>query len=217
MGNKFKSIKSRSAYVGIVFLLSMGVLYVGMRFLGSMPSVFNTGKAFHAYYENIAGLTEGSSVTIKGYKIGTVTEINFDENDQLRVNFSVEDDIEIPLNSVAKIVSLDLMGTKGVNLILGDADSNASSGFELMSDIESSLQDEVNAQILPLKVKTEELIGSIDSVMTVITSVLNKDARESLTKSLVSLDKTFATLSTTMLSVNKIVSENKQNIITMNK
>ena len=44
-----------------------------------------------------------------------------------------------------------------------------------MSSIESSLQEEVNAQILPLKMKTEELIGSIDSVMTVITSVLNKD------------------------------------------
>ena len=85
-------------------------------------------------------------------------------------------------------------------------------GDELMSSIESSLQDEVNSQILPLKMKTEELIGSIDSVMTVITSVLNKDARESLSKSLISLDQTFNTLSETMKVIDKMVNENKENV-----
>ena len=33
-------------------------------------------------------------------------------------------------------------------------------------------------KILPLKNKAEELIGSIDSVMMIVTAVLNKDARE---------------------------------------
>ena len=37
----------------------------------------------------------------------------------------IEDDIQIPLNSEAKIVSLDLMGTKGISLLLGD-DTNDS-------------------------------------------------------------------------------------------
>ena len=66
--------------------------------------------------------------------------------------------------------------------------------------------------ILPLKNKAEELISSIDSVMVVITSVLNKDARASLTKSLISLDNTFNTLSSTMLTVNSIVKNNEQNL-----
>ena len=60
--------------------------------------------------------------------------------------------------------------------------------------------------------KTEELIGSIDSVMTVITTVLNKDSEESLSKSLISLDQTFTTLSQTMVEVDKIVADNKDNI-----
>jgi phospholipid/cholesterol/gamma-HCH transport system substrate-binding protein len=88
----------------------------------------------------------------------------------------------------------------------------AISGSELESAMEASLQDEVNAQILPLKNKTEGLISSIDSVMIVITSVFNKDARKSLTKSLTSLDKTFNTLSSTMLTVNSIVKGNEENL-----
>ena len=208
MSNKLKSVK-----VGVLSLLTIFLLYFGINFLKGI-NVMNNGRVFYAYYDNVSGLTEGNSVTVKGYKIGTITKINFDleKENLLKVTLHVENGINIPLNTIAKIMSTDLMGTKGISLSLGDTSVMSVSGSELASSIESSLQDEVNAQILPLKNKTEQLIGSIDSVMTVITSVLNKDARESLTKSLVSLDRTFSTLSETMLVVDKMVNENEKNI-----
>ena len=211
MSNKLKSVK-----VGVLSLLTIFLLYFGINFLKGI-NVMNNGRVFYAYYDNISGLTEGNSVTVKGYKIGTITKINFDleKENLLKVTLHVENGINIPLNTIAKIMSTDLMGTKGISLSLGDTSVMSVSGSELASSIESSLQDEVNAQILPLKNKTEQLIGSIDSVMTVITSVLNKDARESLTKSLVSLDHTFSTLSETMLVVDKMVNENEKNISTI--
>jgi len=211
MSNKLKSVK-----VGVLSLLTIFLLYFGINFLKGI-NVMNNGRVFYAYYDNISGLTEGNSVTVKGYKIGTITKINFDleKENLLKVTLHLENGINIPLNTIAKIISTDLMGTKGISLSLGDTSVMSVSGSELASSIESSLQDEVNAQILPLKNKTEQLIGSIDSVMTVITSVLNKDARESLTKSLVSLDHTFSTLSETMLVVDKMVNENEKNISTI--
>ena len=211
MSNKLKSVK-----VGVLSLLTIFLLYFGINFLKGI-NVMNNGRVFYAYYDNISGLTEGNSVTVKGYKIGTITKINFDleKENLLKVTLHLENGINIPLNTIAKIMSTDLMGTKGISLSLGDTSVMSVSGSELASSIESSLQDEVNAQILPLKNKTEQLIGSIDSVMTVITSVLNKDARESLTKSLVSLDHTFSTLSETMLVVDKMVNENEKNISTI--
>jgi len=212
------STKSKSIKVGIISLITIFLIYFGMNFLKGI-NVLNNGKILHAYYEDVAGLTEGNSITLNGYKIGTITEIKFDNkrDNQLRVDLNIQNDIKIAKNSVAKIVSLDLMGTKGISLVLGDSTEFVSTGDELMSSIESSLQDEVNAQILPLKMKTEELIGSIDSVMTVITSVLNKDARESLSKSLISLDQTFSTLSETMKVIDNMVNENKENVnVTLN-
>lgn len=208
MSNKIKSLK-----VGIVSLVTIFLLYFGINFLKGI-NVMNNGRVLNAYYEDIAGLTEGNSITVKGHKIGTITNITFDsERDNLlKVSLNIENDIEIPVNTIAKIVSIDLMGTKGISLVLGDSSLMVVSGDELSSSIESSLQDEVNAQIIPLKIKTEELIGSIDSVMTVITSVLNKDARESLSKSLISLDQTFTTLSKTLLVVDKMIRDNKENV-----
>ena len=208
MSDKLKSIK-----VGLISIVSILILYFGINFLKGI-NVMHDGRIFYAYYDNIGGLTQGSAVTIKGYKIGTVTDINFDKSrdNQLKVEFIVNDDIQIPSNSIARIVSQDLMGTKGISIVLGDLNEDAYSGSELIPDIEASLQEEVNSQILPLKNKTEQLIGSIDSVMIVITSVLNKEARSSLTKSLVSLDNTFTTLSSTMMLIDKMVYDNQQNV-----
>jgi len=211
MSNKLKSV-----IVGVVSLFAIGALYFGMKFLNGEGNPFKDKRVFYAYYDDISGLTEGNSVTIKGYKVGTVTQISFDKerDNHLKVIMNIEDDIQIPINTEAKIVSLDLMGTKGISLNLGTSDVMATSGSELNSEIELSLQDEVNAQIKPLKDASEGLISSIDSVMTVITTVLNKDARKSLSKSLLSLDQTFTTLSETMLVVDKMVKDNQENINT---
>lgn len=208
MSNKSKSIK-----VGVLSLISIFLIYFGMNFLKGV-NILSDGTTLYAYYDDVSGLTEGNSITVKGYKVGSITNIEFDieRGNQLMVSLNIDDNIDIPNNTIAKIVSLDLMGTKGVSLVLGDSKDFVSNGSELSTSIESSLQEEVNAQILPLKMKTEELIGSIDSVMTVITTVLNKDARESLSKSLISLDQTFSTLSKTMVEVDKIVVDNKDNI-----
>lgn len=207
------SDKSKSIKVGILSIISIFLIYFGMNFLKGI-NILNDGITLYAYYDDVSGLTEGNSITVKGYKVGSISSIKFDveRKNQLMVNLNIEDNIDIPINTIAKIVSVDLMGTKGVSLELGDSKDFVSNGDELSTSIESSLQEEVNAQILPLKMKTEELIGSIDSVMTVITAVLNKDARESLSKSLISLDQTFSTLSQTMIEVDKIVTDNKDNI-----
>ena len=76
----------------------------------------SNARVLHSYYNEIAGLTEGNSVTIKGYKIGTITNVSFDNerNNELRVEMNIEDDIQIPLNTVAKITNTD----NGKSLIL---------------------------------------------------------------------------------------------------
>ena len=99
-----------------------------------------------------------------------------------------------------------------LSLILGDSDLLIKSGDTLISGIEGSLQDEVNAQILPLKNKAEELIGSIDSVMIIVTAVLNKGTRDNLRNSLSSLDKTFELMSQTMVKVDSMIDINDDRI-----
>ena len=204
---------SKELRIGILVVMSIVVLVWGINYLKG-SNLFDNSRTFYAIYGNIGGLQVGSGVNVNGYKVGVVKRIRLltDKNYSLLVEISIEKDIDIPSNSVSKIVNTDIMGSKGISLILGDSNTNAQKGDTLYSDMDRSLKEEVNKQILPLKNKAEQLIGSIDSIVTVITSVLSKDARESLTKSLVSLDNTFTTMSQTMTKVSKIVDQNDERI-----
>ena len=102
------------------------------------------------------------------------------------------------------------MGTKGISVILGNSDLLAKNNDTLIAEIENSLQDEVNKQILPLKNKAEGLISSVDSLMVIFTSVLNTDAEKNLASSFKNLDETFILMSESMKELNKLVVTNEK-------
>ena len=199
--------------IGFFVIVTVIALFFGVNYLKGI-NILNDNIEFYAVYENIGGLQVGSPVMVNGYKVGMVSNIDLliDQNQKLLVTINLGKKFDVPINTVCKIVNQDLMGTKGIALILGDNDDLIFSGDTLISGVEGSLQDEVNAQILPLKNKAEELISSIDSVMMIVTAVLNKDTRDNLRNSLSSLDKTFELLSNTMLKVDSMVDLNDERI-----
>lgn len=203
---------SKEFLTGFIFLLSIVLLIYGIKFLKGID-IFNSNKTYFSVYSNVNGLQVGSNITLNGFNVGIVNDIIlFNDNKELLVSFSLNKIDSIPDNSNFKIINQDLMGTKGVSLILGNSVSYANFGDTITSSVENSLQDEVNAQILPLKNKAEELIGSVDSLLTIVTAVLNKNTRENLSNSISSLDQTFLLMSKTMVKVDSLVYFNDNRI-----
>ncbi len=204
---------SKEFKIGLFVFVVISILIIGINYLKGL-NVLNSSDKYYAEYEDIGGLQVGSSIMVNGYKVGMVSDIELlaERKQSLLVTLTLDKKFDIPKNSISRIINQDLMGTKGISLIVGDDKELLSIGDTLMSSIEGSLQDEVNAQILPLKNKAEELISSMDSVMTIITAVLNKDARASLSNSLQSLDKTFLLLSQSMQTIDGVVTLNKERV-----
>jgi phospholipid/cholesterol/gamma-HCH transport system substrate-binding protein len=203
---------SKEFLTGFIFLLSIILLIYGIKFL-KVVDVFNSNKTYFSIYSNVNGLQVGSTITLNGFNVGIVNDITlFNDNKDLLVSLSLTKLDSIPENSNFKIINQDLMGTKGVSLILGNSSSYAKYGDTITSSVENSLQDEVNAQILPLKNKAEELIGSVDSLLTIVTAVLNKNTRENLSNSIKSLDETFLLMSQTMIKVDSLVYYNDNRV-----
>ena len=196
---------------GFIFLLAIVFLVYGLKYLKGL-NVFQSNKPYYAIYDDIDGLQVGSSIRLNGFNVGMVNNIVLSNNNKLFVTLNINSVDSIPKNSICKIVNQDLMGTKGVSLVLGKSDLYAKPGDTLQSGVENSLQDEVNAQILPLKNKAEELIGSVDSLLTVVAAVLNKNTRKNLSNSIKSLDETFSILSQTMIKVDSMVYYNDKRV-----
>ena len=199
--------------IGLVAVATIIALVFGVNYLKGI-NILNDNRNFYAVYENIGGLQVGSPVMVNGYQVGMVSDIDLliEKDQNLLITINIEREFPIASNSICRIVNQDLMGTKAISLELGDSENKLAVGDTLTSGIEGTLQDEVNAQILPLKLKAEELIGSVDSVMMIVTAVLNKDTRENLRNSLQSLDKTFELMSLTMTKVDSMVDLNDDRI-----
>ena len=197
--------------IGIVFVLVFITLIVGINYLKGI-NVLNKNRTFFAVYNDIAGLQVGSPIMVNGYQVGMVGNIDLLSSQELLVTLKIDHDLAISNNSNSRIINRDLMGTKAISLILGNSTYLMNEGDTFITSVEGTLQDEVNAQILPLKNKAEELISSMDSVMIIITAVLDKDARKNLSNSFKSLEETFDLMSKSMSKVDMIIDHNNEKV-----
>jgi len=204
---------SKDAIIGLVVTGAIIILVWGVNFLKGF-NMFSSDQVFYARYERVDGLKKSSPVTLRGYKIGQIKSIGFDgpSADHLLVEFSISDQFQLPKNSVARIESSDIMGTKEIRLIPGTEKSQLQSGDTLSGSIEGDLKEQVSMQMLPLKKKAENLMSSVDSVLTVIQYIFNAKTRENLTKSFGSIEQTFKKLENTSGNLDTIVSSQKTHL-----
>ncbi|MCF8228826.1 MAG: MlaD family protein [Bacteroidales bacterium] len=194
---------SRELVIGLMFLVALAILYWGYTFLKGMDA-FSKERIFYGQYQKVDGLTRSNPVYINGMKVGLVKDLYFnpDMSGNIFVVMAVNNDFPIPKNSVARIYSSDLMGSKAVEINLGEAENLAQSGDTLFTSLEIGLKEEVNRQVQPLKAKAENLITSIDTMVTAIQVIFNENARENLISSFESIKSTFDNLQNTTYQVD---------------
>jgi phospholipid/cholesterol/gamma-HCH transport system substrate-binding protein len=197
---------SKEIKVAFFFILAIVILVWGFNFLKG-KDLFSSERTFICVYKNVSGLEQSNSIFISGVKVGNISKVYFDErlNGDIIVELTVKNDFPIPRNSISRIFSEDLMGSRAIDIILGDSPEMAKSGDTLMTDVEVSLKDAVNQQILPLKIKAEDLISSIDTMVVAIQGVFNKDIRDELLTSIRSLRHTIQNLESTTGEIDTLV------------
>lgn len=200
----------REIGIGLVFIVALALFIWGFSFLKGF-NLFKEQRVVYAVYQQVSGLTKANPVSINGLKVGQVSDIYFEPNfsGNIVVEITMETEIPIPKNSIALIYSSDLMGSKAIDLKLGNDSLTIQNGDTLNTRVEASLKEAVNQQIQPLKAKAEELIVSIDSVVTVIKQIFNEQARQNLTSSLASIEQTFANLESASYNLDQMVAAEK--------
>ncbi len=201
----------KEVWTGLVIAVSLGVLYWGLNFLKGID-IFNKETHYYSVYDKIEGLQVTNPVQINGYTVGNVREVNLmpDNSGRIVVKMTIVDqNFKLPRNTVAKIVSLDLLGSKSINLILGSSPEYYEDGDTLLSSVEASIQEEVNNQILPLKAKAEDLLSSMDTAIQIVRAILNEEARKNLKSSFENFNKATATFNTVTMRVDTMIYEEK--------
>lgn len=204
---------SKYVKLGLLITVSLVILFWGLNYLQG-NDVFKRSSYYHVVYERIDGLLEANKVTMNGYQIGQVKNISFQPNKSgnLVVTLMIDSDFKIPVNSLAQIVSSDIMGTRSVRMILSNENTFYQSNDTIPGAIESDLKEQVSLQVLPIKNKAEQLLSTIDSAITVLTVIFNEDARENLSESFKNINKTIENAQQITSDLQQIVSAEKGNI-----
>ncbi|SHJ53886.1 phospholipid/cholesterol/gamma-HCH transport system substrate-binding protein [Tangfeifania diversioriginum] len=204
---------SKYTKLGILIVISITILIWGLSYLKG-NDIFQKSNDYHVIYERVDGLSKSNDVILSGYKIGQVKNIAFTQGNRsyLRVTFTIDSDIKIPVNSVAQIVSSDLMGTRSIKLNMTDENEFYQPNDTIPGDIESDLKEQVSMQVLPIKNKAEELLSTIDSAITILTVIFNEDARQNLSESFENINRTIENLEQTTSDLQVFVSTEKESV-----
>ncbi len=194
--------------IAIAVIAALIILIWGINFLKS-TSVFDKYDRYYAIYENIDGLKTSCSVVYRGCKVGQVEAIDFagDNFDQIVVTFNVINKLRIPSNTMAKIASADLLGTKEIDLIQGDSELYAKSGDTLPSSQDKALLQQLDEQLTPIKVRAESIMNSIDTILISVEEIINDASDEGIKNSLRSVGRTLANLEHTTGTLDTILSD----------
>ena len=198
---------SKELKIGVFFVTVATVSFFVINYLRG-EDIFNKEMELTATYANAEGLVSSAPVFIKGFKAGKVSEVSYQpETDDFKVVCSVRKEFRIPEDSRMTIYGVDIMGTKGVKIELGNSDVLVGDGAVLASGYEAGLVDGLAASITPLMEKVGNTLDSLTVTVAGVNELLSESNKRNLTRTIAHLEETMADVSEIASLVNGKSSE----------
>ena len=156
---------SNETKVGIIAATAITIFIIGFNFLKG-ESLFSSNNTYYAVYTEVDGLFRSNPVVLNGYKVGHVNSVEMDhENLNLIVEVQIPSTIKLPANTILKITNNDLLGSKAVEIQMGDTNLLASNGDTLTSDKDAGMAQALTSVLSPLSEKVDAVLGDIDTAL----------------------------------------------------
>ena len=171
--------------IGIIITIAIAVTIWGIYFLKGR-NILERVNVYYAFFDDIGGLEKNSKIYIQGYNVGQVGDIifNTDGSNSLKVELEIELDFHIPFQSEAILYDAGFLGTKAIEIVLGESDQFYTTGDTLQARVKAGLTDQLELQLGPVKEKSENLIVTIDSLMTAMAYVFDRESADLLKSSI---------------------------------
>ncbi len=168
--------------VGVLAAAALAVLIVGYSFLKG-NDIFSKDNTYYAIYNRVDGLTVSKPILVNGYQIGRVSKMDLQADGRILTQLKVKKSYAIPSNTIAKIISTDLLGGKAIVFELGNSPNYATDGSHLQAGAEKGLMEQVE----PIQKKAEDIAAVLDSVLSSINNTINAEFQRDFNRSINSI------------------------------
>lgn len=198
---------SNETKVGILAAFAIAIFIIGYNFLKG-NDIFSRENEFYAKYDKVDGLAVSKPVLVNGYQIGRVSALTLQPNGQILVQFKIDPQYEVPNNTIARLESTDLLGSKAVIFDLGSSPTYAIDGDTLNANVQQNIMD----QMEPVQKKAQIVVARLDSVLSSVNNILSPNFQNNVDRSFNSIARTLETLESTSKKVDGAVGIQTQRI-----
>jgi phospholipid/cholesterol/gamma-HCH transport system substrate-binding protein len=191
---------SNETKIGALTAVAITILILGYSFLRG-NDVFLSSNRYYAVYKKVDGLSVSRPVLVNGFQIGTVSKMELLPDGRTKVQFKVQRQYNVPSNTVAALVSTDLLGSKAISFQYGNSNTMAEDNDMLKSEIEGGLAE----SLAPIQAKAEDLITKLDSTLGSINKILNPAFQKNIDRSFLSIANSLQTLEGTTKKIDALV------------
>lgn len=191
---------SNETKIGLLTVIAITILILGYSYLRG-NDVFSGSDKFYAIYNSVEGLSVSKPVLVNGFQIGRVSKMELQPDGRTIVEFKVEPKYKVPNNTLAKLESADLLGSKVIVFEMGNSKVYAESEDTLKADVQGSLAESLQ----PIQKKAEDLIAKMDSSLAAINKILNPQFQKNIDRSFLSIANSLQTLEGTTKKIDNLV------------
>jgi phospholipid/cholesterol/gamma-HCH transport system substrate-binding protein len=198
---------SNETKIGALTVIAITILVLGYSFLKG-NDVFSGSNKFYAVYNSVEGLGVSKPVLVNGFQIGRISKMELQPDGRTIVEFKIEEKYDIPNNTLAKLESTDLLGSKAIVFELGNSKILAENKDTLKADIQGSLAESLQ----PIQKKAEMLITKLDSSLAAINKILNPNFQKNVDRSFMSIANSLQTLEGVTKKIDNLVGTQTKHI-----
>jgi phospholipid/cholesterol/gamma-HCH transport system substrate-binding protein len=151
--------------VGIFAIFAISTLYLGFNYLKGI-NFFSKTKNYYIVYDNVDGLDVSSTITLSGYAVGRVSRITIlqQHDNKILVEATINSDIIMGDSTVA-LLKGDFLGTKSIQLVMGDIQKPLQHGDTLIAQLDKGIMEILAEGAQPVTNSVEATIKKINAII----------------------------------------------------
>lgn len=175
---------SREVKTGAIAIIVLALAVWGYNFLKGM-NILKPTDEYYVLFDRIDGLIESGNVFYKGYKVGNINAIKFDQEHTNRfiLKITLEERIKIPKGSYVKVSSNLIASASDLEIVFSDQSTYYQSGDTLNSKIIPGLMDMLD----PLQSKIQTTLDELEKLIAGINQVIGPETQDTLKRAIADL------------------------------
>ena len=197
--------------IALVAICGLVIMFIGMNFLKGL-NLFSSTSTYFISFDDISGLSSSAPIYADGYKVGAVSDIqyDYDKSGNIIIKAEIDKQLRIPQGSSAEIVS-DMLGNVKVNLLLAN---NPRERVAIGGIINGNINNGAMGQLQDMVPTVMAILPKLDSIAASLNMLL---ADPALANSLHNVETVTGNLTVTTSQLNTLLTNLNRDVPGMMK